>query len=301
MKFIEEVVVDAFLPTYRAMLAERLRKRGLTQAAVADLLGVSQSAVSKYAHGRVEGHPAVERDERVRALADRVTKGLADGTLSPVGALVETEVLIRQLEDGDLLARLHEEAVPELADADATLAVHDAESTLRTSEQVLASVRRGLGLLTNASEFAEHIPNVGANLVETLPDSTRIEDVAAVPGRIVDVKGVATVPSEPEFGVSQHVAGVLLSARAGGADARAAVNIAYDEEIVAAFADAGYQTIEFESENDGAVEAAVGAVDDTDDPFVLYQTGAHGVEAITYVVGSDAPTVARAVVETLLG
>ena len=88
MKFVEEVVVDTFLPTYRAMLAERLRDRGLTQADVADLLGVSQSAVSKYAHGEVERHPAVESDERVRALADRVAEGLADGTLSRVGALV---------------------------------------------------------------------------------------------------------------------------------------------------------------------------------------------------------------------
>jgi predicted fused transcriptional regulator/phosphomethylpyrimidine kinase/predicted transcriptional regulator len=301
MKFVEEVVVDAFLPTYRAMLAERLRDRGLTQAAVADLLGVSQSAVSKYAHGEVDVHPDVEGDERVQALADRVAEGLADGTLSQVGALVEAEVLIRELEDGDLLARLHEEAVPELADVDATFAVHDAESALRTSEQVLASIRRGLRVLTNASGFAGLIPNVGTNLVETLPDPTGIEDVAAVPGRIVDVKGAATVPGDPEFGVSEHVAGVLLAAR-GGAGANAAVNVAYDEEIVAAFADAGYATVEFDpGAGEAAAETAVAAADlEADEPFVLYQTGSHGVEAITYVLGPDAPTVARAVVETLL-
>ncbi|WP_459846217.1 thiamine-phosphate synthase family protein [Halolamina salina] len=302
MKFVEEVVVDAFLPTYRAMLAERLRDRGLTQAEVADLLGVSQSAVSKYAHGEVDVHPDVKGDERVRALADRVAEGLADGTLSRVGALVETEVLIRELEDGDLLARLHEEAVPGLAEVDATFAVHDADSALRTSEQVLASVRRGLRVLTNASGFAGLIPNVGTNLAESLPDPTGIEDVAAVPGRVVDVKGAATVPGDPEFGVSEHVAGVLLSARAGGTDAHAAVNVAYDEEILAAFTDAGYRAVEFDpGADEDAVEAAVAAADiDTEEPFVLYQTGAHGVEAITYVLGPDAPTVARAVVETLL-
>jgi predicted fused transcriptional regulator/phosphomethylpyrimidine kinase/predicted transcriptional regulator len=301
MKFVEEVVVDAFLPTYRAMLAERLRERGLTQADVADLLGVSQSAVSKYAHGEVEGHPDVKRDERVRALADRVAEGLADGTLSRVGALVEAEVLIRQLEDGDLLARLHEEAVPELAEADATFAVHDAESTLRTSEQVLASVRRGLRQLTNASGFADRIPNVGTNLVEALPDPTGIEDVAAVPGRIVDVSGSATVPGDPAFGVSEHVAGVLLAAREAGSDANAAVNVVYDPGVVADFADAGYRTVQFDTEATDAVATAVAEADlAAGEPFVLYQTGAHGVEPITYVLGPDAPTVARAVVETLL-
>lgn len=301
MKFVEEVVVDAFLPTYRAMLAERLRERGLTQAEVADLLGVSQSAVSKYVHGEVEGHPDVAADERVRALADRVAEGLADGTLSRVGALVEAEVLIRQLEDGDLLARLHEEAVPELAEADATFAVHDAESTLRTSEQVLASVRRGLRLLTNASGFAGLIPNVGTNLVESLPDPTGIEDVAAVPGRIVDVSGTATLPGDPAFGVSEHVAGVLLAAREAGADASAAVNLVYDPDVVDAFADAGYATVRFDTEAADAVSTAVAeATLEAGEPFVLYQTGAHGVEPITYVLGPDAPTVARAVVETLL-
>ncbi|WP_049981810.1 thiamine-phosphate synthase family protein [Halolamina rubra] len=302
MKFVEEVVVDAFLPTYRAMLAERLRERGLTQAEVADLLGVSQSAVSKYAHGEVDVHPDVAGDERVQALADRVAEGLADGTLSRVGALVEAEVLIRELEDGDLLARLHESAVPELADADATFAVHDADSALRTSEQVLASVRRGLRVLTNASGFAGLIPNVGTNLVETLPEPTGIEDVAAVPGRIVDVKGAATVPGDPEFGVSEHVAGILLAARAGGADAAAAVNVAYDAAMLAAFEDAGYRTVEFDpgAGEDAAERAVAAAALDADEPFVLYQTGAHGVEAITYVLGPDAPTVARAVVETQL-
>ena len=116
MKFIEEVVVDEFLPTVRSMLAEDLRDRGFTQREVADALGISQSAVSKYAHGDVARHERIVADERVRDLVDRVGEGLADGDLSPVGALIEIEVLIRRLEEGDLLAELHEEAMPALAE-----------------------------------------------------------------------------------------------------------------------------------------------------------------------------------------
>lgn len=301
MRFIEEVVVDDFLPTYRSMLAERLRDRGLTQSAVADLLGISQSAVSKYVHGDVDVTPEIESDERVQDLADRVADGLADGTMSRVQALVEAEVLIRQLEDGDLLAQLHEAAWPELADVDVTFSVHDPDSALRTAEQVLASVRRGLRILTNASGFAGIIPNVGANLVECLPDAAGIDDVAAVPGRIVDVKGAATVPGDPEFGVSEHAAGVLLSARSGGADVRSAVNIWYDPDVVERFEAAGYRTLKFDPDAPtDPVRQAVEEASDLDETFVVYQTGAHGVEAITYVLGPDAPTVARAVVETLL-
>ncbi|WP_280588396.1 thiamine-phosphate synthase family protein, partial [Halorubrum sp. Boch-26] len=262
MKFIEEVVVDEFLPTVRSMLAEDLRERGFTQREVADALGISQSAVSKYAHGDVARHERIVADERVRDLVERVGEGLAAGDLSPVAALVEIEVLIRRLEEGDLLAELHEEAMPALADADVEFSVHDPDSGLRERERVLGSVRRGLRALTNASGFAALIPNVGANVAECLDDARTIDDVAAVPGRLVDVKGRAMVPGEPEFGVSEHVATVLLAAREAGSTARGAVNVRYDPDTVAALA-GSYPTVEFDAERPtrGAVADAVAAAD----------------------------------------
>ncbi|WP_435126876.1 thiamine-phosphate synthase family protein [Halobaculum sp. D14] len=312
MKFVEEVVVDEFLPTLRSMLAEDLRGRGLTQREVADLLGISQSAVSKYAHGEVSRRREVLADDRVGDVVERVGEGLASGELSRVGALVELEVFIRRLEDGDLLADLHEEAMPELADAEYDFSVHDPESGLRERERVLASLRRGLRTLTNASGFAGLVPNVGSNLVECTADADDIEDVAAVPGRIFDVKGRASVPGDPEFGVSEHVAGVLLSVRAAGVDARAAVNVRYDEDVVSALRDADVPTVEFDarggdgadvepgSETNPIASALRDAAVDADEPFAVYQSGGFGIEPIVYVVGPDAPTVARAVRDHLL-
>jgi hypothetical protein len=300
MRFIEEIVVEEFLPTFRSMLAEELRERGFTQRDVADALGISQSAVSKYAHGEVSRNELFLEDDRVRELVERVAEGLSTGDMTPVQALVEAEVLVRRLEEGDLLATLHEEQMPALADYDGTLSVHDPDSTLRTAERVRSSVRRGLRTLTNVSGFAGLIPNVGSNLAECLPEAGDIEDVAAIPGRIFDVKGKATVPSDPEFGVSEHVASVLLSARAAGRDVRGAVNVRYDPDIVAALEAAGYDTVEFDPDApEDPIAATLAGRDDLTDTFVLYQTGAYGVEAITYVLGPDAPTVARAV-RTLL-
>ncbi|XVH30554.1 thiamine-phosphate synthase family protein [Haloferacaceae archaeon DSL9] len=302
MKFIEEIVVEEFLPTLRSMLAEELRDRGFTQREVADALGISQSAVSKYAHGDVRRHERVVADERVEDLVGRIGEGLATGDMSRVQALVDIEVFIRQLEDGDLLADLHEEAMPELEGVDADFSVHDPESSLRTTEQVRSSVRRGVRTLTNASGFAALIPHVGSNLVESLPDATGIEDVAGIPGRIFDVKGRATVPGEPEFGVSEHAASILLATRAAGADVRGGLNVAYDPNLIDRLADAGYETIEFESEADEAFAAAIDdALADRDLPetFVLYQTGGFGIEPITYVLGPDASTVASVVRELL--
>lgn len=296
MRFIEEVVVDEFLPTVRSMLAEDLRERGFTQREVADALGISQSAVSKYAHGDVARHERVVEDERVRDLVDRVGEGLAAGDLSPVAALVEIEVLIRQLEEGDLLAALHEDAMPALAAADVEFSIHDPDSRLRERETVLASVRRGLRGLTNASGFAGLIPNVGANVVECVADAASIDDVAAVPGRLVDVKGRAMVPGEPEFGVSEHVAAVVLAAREAGSPARAAVNVRYDPDIVATLAESS-PTVEFDPERPTreAVADAVAAADAAADTLVLYQAGAVGIEPIVYVLAPTAPEAAQVV------
>ncbi len=292
MQFVEEIVVDEFLPTVRSLLAGELRKRGLTQSDVADVLGISQSAVSKYAHGDVTINDRIASDERVEALVDELADGLAAGDVRPVRALIEIEVLIRDLETGgDLLAQLHEEAVPELADHGSSFRVHDPESDLRTSERVLSSLRRGLRLLENASGFARLIPAVGSNLVACTPDAADIDDVAGVPGRIFDVKGQATVPADPEFGVSEHVATVLLAARRSGADASAAINIRYDPELVTELTELGHVTAEFDESKD--VDASVaGAIEANPDATVLYQTGGMGIEPLIYVLGPDAESVA---------
>ena len=296
MKFVEEVVVEEFLPTFRSMLAEALRDRGLTQHEVAEALGISQSAVSKYAHGEVSRRQEVLDDDRVRELVEDVAEGLTTGDMTRVQALVEAEVLVRRLEEGDLLARLHEEAMPELAAHDGYVRIHDPDSDLRASEAVRASVRRALRRLTTTSGFAGLIPNVGSNLVVSLPDATAVDDVAGVPGRIFDVKGRATVPGDPEFGVSEHVASVLLSARAAGLDLRAAINVRYDPDILADLEAAGYDAVEFDPEaDDDPITEVVAATDGLSATFVAYQTGGYGIEPIVYVLGPDADAVVTAI------
>jgi predicted fused transcriptional regulator/phosphomethylpyrimidine kinase/predicted transcriptional regulator len=301
MKFVEEVVVETFLPTVRSMLAAELRDRGLTQREVAEALGVSQSAVSKYAQGHVDREPAVLEDERVERLVEELADGLASGEMSQVQALVELEVLIRQLERGDLLATLHERAMPALAGRGGDFAVHDPDSELRTAEHVLASVRRGLVALERTPNLTELVPNVGSNLVECMPDARDIDDVAGVPGRLFDVKGRLAVPGEPELGASAHVATVLLAAREGGSEARAALNLRYDPGLVESLVAEGL-AVEFDADADdfeAAIRRAVGAADDPPAVDVLYQTGGFGVEPIVYVLGPDAAAVARRVRERL--
>jgi predicted fused transcriptional regulator/phosphomethylpyrimidine kinase/predicted transcriptional regulator len=291
VRFVEEVVAERVLPTVRSMLAEALRERGHTQREIADLLAISQSAVSKYVHGDIERNARVAEDTQVQDLVERLADGLTGGDLRPVEALVEAETCIRDLERGGVVAELHAEAVPGLAPEEAA-AIHDSGGRLHETVRVRASVRQGLRVLENTSGFAGQVPAVGSNLVEAMPDAETIEDVAAVPGRILDVRGQVTIPGEPAFGVSQHVAGLLLAARRGGSDARAALNVRYDAAVRDALVEAGHPAVEFDAEADIG-ETVPAALAERPDATVLYQTGGFGVEPVLYALGPDAPTVAR--------
>jgi predicted fused transcriptional regulator/phosphomethylpyrimidine kinase/predicted transcriptional regulator len=293
VRFAEEIVVEEFLPTVRSMLAEELRDRDLTQSEVADLLGISQSAVSKYANGEVERNDRFLDDERVQELAARLGEGLADGSMSRVEALIEIEILVRRLEDRDVIAEMHELEMPELSGHGGDFDVHDPDSELRAEERVRSSLRRGLTIVESTSGFASLIPAVGSNLCECTPDADTIDDVAGVPGRVVDVKGRAEIPAEPEFGVSVHVASLLLAARRNGSDARGALNVRYDPEILAALEDHGHVAAEFNADYEDLDEVVGAALREHPDATVLYHTGDFGIEPITYLLGEDAEAVAE--------
>ncbi len=293
MKFAEEIVVEEFLPTFRSMLAEDLRERGLTQSEVADALGISQSAVSKYAHGDVAQNDRIREDERVVRIVDEIGEGLATGSMSQVQALVEVEVLVRRLEDHDLIAQLHEEAMPELEGHGGDFNIHDPEDELRATERVLTSMRRALGVVEQTSGFSSLIPAVGSNLCECLPDAESIDDVAGVPGRIFDVKGRATIPAEPEFGVSEHVASILLTARRHDVPAHAALNVRYDPDIISRLEELGYETAEFDAEYDNLHETLGSALDENPDATILFHTGGYGIEPITYILADTAEETAE--------
>ena len=294
MKFRAEVLAESVLPTIRSLLANELRERGLTQQEVATKLGLSQSAVSKYAQGEIATSEAVREDERVQELVAELGPGLASGDMRPVQALIEIERILGQLSaPGDLVAELHEEAVPELRTVEYDFDAFDPDRGALERERVRASVRRGLRMLEHASGFARLVPHVGSNLVQGLQSAAELEDVVGVPGRILDVNGRVEVPGEPEFGVSEYVGGVLLAAREAGSDARAGLNLAFTEETLEALADRDATVVELDIENQPLETAVTEAIETDPEATVLSHRGAVGVEPIVYLLGSTAVDVAR--------
>ena len=76
-----EVAVRSVIPAVKALIAEQLlEEQGLRQEQVAEILGISQSAVSKYS-SRVRGHAIdVTQMEEIRPLINNLVFLLLDGT-----------------------------------------------------------------------------------------------------------------------------------------------------------------------------------------------------------------------------
>jgi hypothetical protein len=75
-----EVAVKSVIPAVRALIAKQLmEEQGLKQDQVAELLGISQSAVSKYSR-RVRGHAIkVDGIAEIRPLIDGIIILMLDG------------------------------------------------------------------------------------------------------------------------------------------------------------------------------------------------------------------------------
>ena len=78
------------------------------------------------------------------------------------------------------------------------------------------------------------IPEVQSNIGIGLPGALRAEDVAAIPGRIVKNGNDIFTVAAPQFGASQHVAKIVLTAMHFDPEMRAVMNIKYTDSILKA-------------------------------------------------------------------
>ena len=289
MKLPSEIVVESFLPTFRALLAEELSERGFTQNEIAERIGVSQPAVSKYVAGAVEIEPLYVEDERVHETVERVAEGFEDGTTDGYETLAEVLGLVRALEDRGPICEVHEREFPALRGTGCDLCVRGGDSALLVENETLGDVRRAVRRFKNVPGVAEHVPNVGTNVAQALPDPRDETDVAAVPGRVYTMRGRVHVPANPEFGASENVAGVVLSGQAVDPTERAAVNLATSDSLLETAREEGMTTVEFDADREQRRDALEEAFADGV-PDIAYHTGGFGVEPVAYVIAEDAPS-----------
>ncbi len=105
-------------------------------------------------------------------------------------------------------------------------------SDARQVEMVLGNLVHAVEMLQNCPEFSLLVPEVRVNLVYALPGAKTAAEVAAVDGRITVVNGLPYAPGLPGWGVSDHMARLIIEARKYDPAVNAGVNFKCDAEII---------------------------------------------------------------------
>lgn len=248
-----------------------MAREGLSQARIAEHLGVSQAMVSRYLRMRGKPPPGSSADA-FRAIIDRsvasVLEEEARGRLPPWCPLcVETGP---RGPDASL-------AGPEECLRGAMPSGKD------ESRMVLENLRTAAARVERGA-FAPLAPEVYINLAMSVPDARDRRGVAALPGRLVEVRGRVRAVSEPEFGVSGHLSDLLLDVQRTHPVLRAVMCLRDSKEIRSAMRAAGLAALVLRRRN-GALVAKPPKSARFD---VLVDPGDFGVEPITYVFGTTA-------------
>lgn len=168
----------------------------------------------------------------------------------------------------------------------------------------IESLGRAIEILQGSREFAALIPEVRSNIVMAKENAKNINDVAGIPGRITTAYGKPIACMKPDFGVSSHVARVVLSIMGHDPEKRSALNITYHEKIIEICGKLGLIVSSYDrseepeaiKESEGGtipwgVETAIEKIGSV--PDIIYHTGDWGKEPSICIIGENPIDVAE--------
>lgn len=299
----DELMVGTFLPSMRQLVSRKLRSQGFSQSRISTMLGVTQASVSLYlSSSTVKTYASLASLSLAREDADSYAALLAeDVKRSPVYAVDTLNSIWNGLLGRGLVCDAHRRMYPSLAGCD--FCVREFGGRRDDRSGAIAHVSEAVRVIESAPRFVSVMPEVSVNVAFLAGDSTSPEDVVAVPGRIVKVRGSAKATLPPDFGASRHMARVLLLVRRRRADLRAAVNLRYDQAMARVLKRMGIRSVEIggyspTGHEDPTVEAlASRLLKERKDFDAVVDSGGRGVEPDVYLFGHDAVEVARLAVK----
>jgi hydroxymethylpyrimidine/phosphomethylpyrimidine kinase len=99
--------------------------------------------------------------------------------------------------------------------------------------EVIQTLKEAVEIIESSPRVVNLIPEVGMNIVYSLPDAKNVNDIAGVVGRIRKAKNSPKSLGIVEFGASTHLARAVLKMLEFDGRKRAAANIALSEEALA--------------------------------------------------------------------
>jgi hydroxymethylpyrimidine/phosphomethylpyrimidine kinase len=177
----------------------------------------------------------------------------------------------------------------------------------RPANALLAELQNAVDKLEAVNGLGMIIPESQSNIVFAKPDAQSINDIAGVRGRIVKLNGSAKAVSSVDFGASKHVASALLAMMQHDRSIRSAINIKYNERIVAICEELGLKVSSYDRKTEPhdiktkegmsvkwGIEQAIVKINAI--PDIVYHQGDWGKEPMTLVFGTEPMDVARKIV-----
>ena len=138
------------------------------------------------------------------------------------------------------------------------------------------------------------VPEVGINFAYGLKNAKTFEEICAVDGRILKTKEKAAICGGISFGVSRHVASIVLAAMSFDRNIRSAMNIRYSKDILGLCKKAGFRIGFFDRKNEpkdtkSTMEWGTNNVikDLGFIPDIIYDKGGVGKEPMIRILGAN--------------
>ncbi len=293
-----ELMMDSFLPSMRGLVSRKLSKEGFSQGRISRLVGVTQASVSLYLSTDPEKfYNSLSRMSITREAADRYSSLLAeDVKKNPVYAASTLYSIWSNLLGDGLLCSLHRRSYPFLAECDICMRTFGPPA--RDGSDAIDHVSRALKMIESSNSFVNIMPEVAVNVAYAAGDAKTVNEVVAIPGRIIKVRNSARSLSRPEYGASSHLAKMLILFRSRMKEVSAVINLRYDAKIARILKRLGLRTLETGGvyprvADDPVVEALRGKLGEIKGRFdAIADVGGPGLEPSLYLLGRDAVEVA---------
>ncbi|MDG6926078.1 MAG: hypothetical protein JRN09_05950 [Nitrososphaerota archaeon] len=224
------MMVESFLPAMREMVAKNLASEGWSQGKIATAMGVTQASVSLYLKSTGKSQALLEplgiSNDQASLYASLLAEDLRK---NPVYAVSTLYSLWSDALGRGALCPAHRREHPSLADCN--MCVLKFGTQAEAGEDAIEKVAAAVKLLEGSSSFVRVMPEVSVNVAYAPVGASSVDDVVAVPGRIVKVRGMPRSFMKPEYGASTHVASVLLAVLSSDASKRAAINLRFEPKM----------------------------------------------------------------------
>jgi len=178
-------------------VAKDLRGKGWSQTEIAAVLGSTQSTISRHIQKPTIGLTASADEAMVDSWASELSQALS--SIGPEANVLRQRLIVELQFSGQQTLRF-----------DKTLTGLDLDSS-QLERALLRRLEWAIGRL-DVKRIQHILPAVGMNIASCIKGARSNEDVAAFPGRIAIVNGKLRHHETPAFGVSKHLASILIQA-----------------------------------------------------------------------------------------